>query len=70
MCDTKRFKTLIDSNGVKYGFLANMLGLSLKSFYNKMYGKTEFKFSEGKKLAEFFEISVKERDQIFWGVKK
>ena len=69
MCDTKRFKVLIDSNGVKYGFLANMLGLSLKSFYNKMYGKMEFRFSEGRKLAEFFEISTKERDQIFWGVK-
>ena len=67
MCDTGKFKELIDANGVKYGFLANMLGLSLKSFYNKMYGKTEFKFSEGRKLAEFFEITVKERDQIFWG---
>lgn len=67
MCDTERFKELIDANGVKYGFLANMLGLSLKSFYNKMYCKTEFKFSEAKKLAEFFEITVKERDQVFWG---
>ena len=67
MCDTEKFKELIDANGVKYGFLANMLGLSLKSFYNKMYGKTEFRFSEGKKLAEFFEITAKERDQIFWG---
>jgi transcriptional regulator with XRE-family HTH domain len=51
------FKTLFDSKGIKYTFVANQMGLKRQTLWNKLKGKTAFNFEEILKLCEMYGIN-------------
>lgn len=56
----------VKSSGYKITYLANKLDLSRAGFRNKLNGDTEFYASEIQKLSELLNLSVREREDIFF----
>ncbi|WP_295245104.1 DUF739 family protein [Veillonella sp.] len=57
---------LIQKKGLKLSFIANKLGITRYSLYNKLEGKTEFKASEIKVLIELLSLKAKDVIKIFF----
>lgn len=55
----------IARKGLRNRFIANELGLSEQTFYNKLNGTTEFKESEIKALIRILDLSPARIDEIF-----
>ena len=67
--DSKELKKRIDAHGFKIRFLAEKLGISHESMYNKVKGRTEFKVSEVSILSDILELSDSDIRLIFFGHK-
>lgn len=66
MTDTEKFKEAVLSRGLKYGFLAEALHISRSALWMKINNGSEFKASEITTLAALMELSLEERDAIFF----
>ena len=67
MVDTLQLEYLIKKSGHTNGDCADHLGITFNSFINKKTNKTEFKFSEIVKLAEYIGITI--NDPVFFATK-
>lgn len=67
MTDSILLKQLIDEKGLKYGFIANKMGLSRAAFYNKINNKTAFDQYEIAKMCDILCLTSKQRNKIFFG---
>lgn len=66
MTDSILLNVLIKSKGLKYGYIADRMNLSRAALYNKVNGKTEFLGSEISMLSDILNLSVKEKETIFF----
>lgn len=66
MTDTALLESYISASGLKLNFICEKLGLSRQGFRKKLTNESEFKASEINALATLLEISVSERDAIFF----
>ena len=66
MTDTDKFKRAVTSRGLKYGFLAEKLGISRAALWMKINNETEFKVSEVTVLSNIMRLTRKEMDEIFF----
>ncbi len=66
MTNTAKLRELIKAKGLKYGYVAERLGLTQYGFSRKLENKSEFKVSEAAKLSELLQINASERDDIFF----
>ena len=66
--NTLELKAEIAKSGRTNRALARELGISEQALYNKIQGKTDFKNSEMKKLAEVLSLSRKDVNLIFFGI--
>lgn len=56
----------IDNSNFTRSFIAESLGLTRQSLYNKLEGKNEFTGSELKRISSLLELSEQERNVIFF----
>ena len=56
----RKLKAERELKNVNQSDVAEFLGISLGTYYNKENGKTEFTISEAKRLSEYFGVSVLE----------
>jgi hypothetical protein len=68
MTNTKLLREQVQSNGLKYGFIAKKLNLSACGLKRKIENTNEFKASEIVKLCEILGLDDKMRDKIFFAV--
>lgn len=66
MTNTKLFRQKVESRGLKYRFLAELLGITPYGLQKKIDNKTEFKASEIVTLSEALDLSAEERNAIFF----
>ena len=66
MTNAEMFRKKVEERGVSYSFLADKMGISRASLYNKLDNKSEFKASEIAVATTVLRLSNKERDQIFF----
>lgn len=66
MTDTRLLRNVIGLKGLKYKYLADELGITAYSLQKKLENDNEFKASEIKRLAEILDLSLKEKDKIFF----
>ena len=62
----EKLKSLIDESGMTVTSISDKLGISRKSLYLKLDGKTEFKVSEMAALSKILHMSSKDRNSIFF----
>lgn len=58
----------IEKSGLKKGYIAECMGLSKQGFHNKINGKTDFSVKEILVLCNLLNISVAEREEIFFTI--
>ena len=61
-----KLKNKIFEKRKTYKECANVLGISVVAFSNKINGRYEFKVTEAIKLAEFLSLSSEESQSIFF----
>nr|WP_317399787.1 helix-turn-helix transcriptional regulator [uncultured Gemmiger sp.] len=66
MTDTARLRACIEKKGFKLKFVAKVLGLSPYTLSMKIENDSEFKVSEVDALAELLDLSLIEKDEIFF----
>lgn len=62
-------KEIIKNKGFTLGYVSKCLNLSRMGFSNKLNGKTEFYANEIIVLSELLNLSVEEREKIFFTQK-
>lgn len=62
----KEMRAAMARAGVSSKFMAEKLGISATAFYNKLTGKTEFKNSEIRTVANLLSLSAAELESIFF----
>lgn len=66
MTDTSKFREVVRISGIPMYKVAEMLGITPQSLYNKIGNATEFTQSEMAKFREIFpDVSDEEFNQIF-----
>ena len=66
MTDTVALRNVIKNKGLKYNYIARSVGLSPYGLQKKIENENEFRASEIVKLSEVLELSVKQRNDIFF----
>lgn len=66
MTDGKRLKKLVDESGFKVTAVCDYVGITRKTFYNKINGKSEFTATEIQKLCDKLNLTPKQRNDIFF----
>lgn len=67
MTNVELLKEKVAKSGLKSAFIAESVGISRASWYNKLNGKTKFTAEEIKKLCDTLHItSLREREDIFF----
>ncbi len=66
MTNTKLFRDKVKVRGIKYRYLADLLGITTFGLQKKIDNITEFKASEIAKLSEALALSADERNLIFF----
>ena len=66
MTDTKQLRELIKASGLKYGFIANALELTMYGLQKKIDNDSEFKSSEIKKLCDILKLTIEQMEQVFF----
>ena len=62
----KLLKEIIESKGEKYQYIAEKLGISRESLYNKLNEKTEFTAGEIRGVAEILSLNISTIKAIFF----
>ena len=66
MTDTQASRAAINNRGLKNKYVAAQMGLSSYGLRKKIENDSEFKASEIMKLSEILDLSVEEREAIFF----
>lgn len=67
MTNTELLREYIDKSGLKIQYLADKIGISRASLWQKITNKTEFKASEIQILCDLLEInSLREQRNVFF----
>ena len=67
MTRTEELRKLVESSGLKWGYIAEMLGISRQALAMKIENQTEFKPSEILQLCKMLDISdLEDRERIFF----
>lgn len=66
MTNSAKLRKVIKNRGMKYGFLAESLGLSGYGLQRKIDGKSEFKAKEIEKLSELLQLTLEHKEEIFF----
>lgn len=66
MTNSVELEYAIKKSGMSKKQFAKKLGISLQTFYNKLYNRVEFKASEILKACELLKLNGKEKDKIFF----
>jgi plasmid maintenance system antidote protein VapI len=64
--DKIELRVAMKRKGLNYTKLAEILGISYGTLWNKINQKTEFTSDEIQKLSEILDLSTEQRDQIFF----
>ena len=66
MTDIKALKSRINQSGISMTALSRKTGILRETLYNRLAGKGEFKASEISALGTALNLSVSEKDDIFF----
>lgn len=66
LTDTKALRDRILLSGLKYKAIAEQIGITPYTLQLKIENDTEFKVSEVDKLSSLLDLSLQEKDQIFF----
>ena len=66
MPNLEKLNKAIDDKGVKRRFIAGKMGINEATLSKKLSGKNEFTVSEADALSSIIQLSVKERNEIFF----
>lgn len=66
MTNTSALRQKIEQSGLKYRFVAEMLGITPYGLQKKIENVTEFKASEISKLSKLLKLSAAEMTEIFF----
>lgn len=66
MTDSKALRKIIESKGLKYKYIAEVLHLSPFGLQRKIDNVTEFKASEIKRLSQLLSLSANQQQKIFF----
>ena len=66
MTDTKMLKKKISDSGISITHIAKKIGITREGFYKKLNNETEFKASEICIIKQILNLSIEERDEIFF----
>ena len=66
MTNTNLLRVKIDQSGYKMKYIASRIGLSYQGFLNKLTNKASFTAAEIKGLCVLLQISVDEKEAIFF----
>ncbi len=66
MSDSVKLSEAIKSRGVKKGFVAQQIGVSVSTLWRKMKGTSDFTLSEIQTIAAALKLSDKEIRDIFF----
>lgn len=66
MIDSKKLMKKLDESGMKKRYIAERLGLSTYGLSLKINNENEFKVSEVEKICKILNITLKEREDIFF----
>lgn len=69
MTDKDKLKDIIKDAGMTVTAVADKIGITRESFYNKLNNETEFKASEIAKIQNLFHLTAVDVDAIFFGTK-
>ena len=64
MVDTEELRNVIKNRGLKYGYIASEMGLSLYGLQRKIDGITDFKAKEIVELTGILKLTKAQRDSI------
>ena len=67
MTNTKLLKEVIEKSGLKIGFIADYVGISRQSLWNKINNLTPFNQYEIDKMCDVLKItSLKQKEAVFF----
>lgn len=66
MTDAKKFEIALLKRGKTKADIANLIGRSLQTVYNKINNVVDFKSKEIIAISEYLKLTNKERDSIFF----
>lgn len=66
MVDFEALRKAIDTSGMKFGYIADTIGITRSALYLRFQNKTEFTASEITKLCEVLRLSMADRERIFF----
>ena len=66
MTDTKQLKSVMVANGITLNELAEKIGINRSSLSYKINNKVEFTSSEIAKVQKALNMSIEQRDKIFF----
>ena len=66
MVDFEALRKAIDTSGMKFGYIADTIGITRSALYQRFQNKTEFTASEITKLCEVLRLSMADRERIFF----
>lgn len=69
MTDTKKLREQIARSGFKLVYLADQLGITRQALQKKIENDTEFKASEVDRLSKLLQLSVEDKEGIFFALK-
>jgi hypothetical protein len=65
MINSAKLREIIKKKGLKYGFIANELGITCYSLKKKIDNETDFKMSEVQELCNILKVNNKLLKEIF-----
>ena len=66
MTNTELLRQKIHDSGYRINFIAAKVGITYQCLLNKINNKTEFTATEIKDLSDLLDISLEERERIFF----
>lgn len=66
MTNTELLRSKIDESGYKLRFIAKQIGITYQGFLKKINNETEFKATEIQILCDLLNISLQEKEVIFF----
>ena len=66
MLNEKLLRLKIEDSGITYTAIAKKIGITREGLYKKLSGDSEFKASEIVKISNILNLTVAERNRIFF----
>lgn len=67
MTNTTQIRAYIESQGLKLGHVARVLGISSSALHQKLNDESDFKVSEADRLSAMLGLTIEQRDACFFG---